>query len=143
MMRFEATFQVLVRPAHDVPGQWVAHCLNIDVMSQGDSIAHAFEMAREAVLMAVVDDLAHDRDPRTRPPAPQEAWDCYEQIQRSGAPLESIDPSRVTAAGAQLYACATQLPAGVGDATPSAELEPSRWRTAVQRNGSSAAPPPC
>ena len=38
----EALFTVLVTPAKDVPGQWVAHCLQLDVVTQGDSISHAF-----------------------------------------------------------------------------------------------------
>jgi predicted RNase H-like HicB family nuclease len=57
---------VIARPAADVPGQWVAHCLDLDVMSQGDSLAHALEMVHEAAMIVMVDELNQDRDPLER-----------------------------------------------------------------------------
>jgi len=52
--------------AEDVPGCWVAHCLDFDIMSIGDSPQHALEMVREAVGLALADDLNHGRDPHER-----------------------------------------------------------------------------
>ena len=41
----------LVTPAEDLPGAWTVHCLETDVVSQGESPRHAFEMGMEAVEM--------------------------------------------------------------------------------------------
>ena len=65
---------VFVRPADDVAGQWVAHCLEFDVVTQGNSLAHALEMVVEAVSMVVADDLDAGRDPLARR-APPPCWD--------------------------------------------------------------------
>lgn len=39
----------LVERAKDVPGEWVAYALNLDVVTQGRSIPHALHMLSEAV----------------------------------------------------------------------------------------------
>jgi len=90
MTRKVATFTVLVTPAHDLPGQWVAHCLNIDLVSQGDSISHAMMMAREAILEVVADDFAQGLDPLDRAPAEAEYWDMVSKVMREARPLTSI-----------------------------------------------------
>lgn len=64
---------LLLRPAEDVPGQWIAHCLDLDVVTQGNSISHAFTMAQEAVCMVVAEDMSEGRDPLERR-APDEFW---------------------------------------------------------------------
>lgn len=98
-MLAEATFVVLVTPSKDVQGQWVAHCLNIDVVTQGDSIQHAFAMAREAVMQVVEDDLAHGFDPLERPDADESCWRVMQQTVRQGRPLTGIaDFQKVKAA---------------------------------------------
>jgi predicted RNase H-like HicB family nuclease len=65
---------IVIHPAEDVPGQWVSHCLEFDVISQGNDARHALEMVSEAIELTVLDDLAIGRDPRDRR-APQEDWD--------------------------------------------------------------------
>lgn len=62
--------RVLVHPAEDVPGQWVGHCLELDILSVGTSPEHALAMTTEAVQMCVDDDVAHGWDPFARRPAP-------------------------------------------------------------------------
>lgn len=42
--------------APDIPGVWVAHCVNYDVISQGNSPVHAFEMVIEALQM-ILDEI--------------------------------------------------------------------------------------
>lgn len=57
---------VTAEPASDLPGQWVVHCLDFDVVSQGDSLQHAMTMIEEASSMVVVDDLSKHHDPHDR-----------------------------------------------------------------------------
>ena len=52
--------------AEDVPNCWVGHCLDFNIMSIGESPQHALGMVREAVGIALADDLNHGRDPHAR-----------------------------------------------------------------------------
>jgi predicted RNase H-like HicB family nuclease len=54
-----------IYPAPDLKGQWIAHCHESDVVTQGNSAAHASEMLREAL------ELMSDRQPMTNPTASQ------------------------------------------------------------------------
>lgn len=57
---------VYVSKAESILGCWVAHCLDFNVISQGDSPSHALEMVREALGMALADDLRQGLDPDLR-----------------------------------------------------------------------------
>lgn len=46
----------VIIPAPDIPGVLISHCLNYDVMSQGDSIKDAVDMLKEAVDIALTSD---------------------------------------------------------------------------------------
>jgi len=95
----ETNLSVLVTPSSEVRGQWVAHCLNLGVVTQGDSIQHAFMMAREAVLQVVIDDLAQGLDPLEREPADASWWQLVAEIHHGGQALTAVkDPSRIRAA---------------------------------------------
>jgi predicted RNase H-like HicB family nuclease len=74
---------MLIEPAQDVDGLWVSHCLNFDVISQGDTPQEALASLREAVAMTVVDDLENGADPAERS-APTELWDRLERVLREG-----------------------------------------------------------
>lgn len=74
---------VVVEPTPDVPGEWLAHCLDLDTASQGTSPAHALSLLVEAIAMAVSDDLSRKADPFERR-APEEDWDRLWQIMREG-----------------------------------------------------------
>jgi hypothetical protein len=74
---------VVVRPAEDLPDQWVAHCLDLDVVSQGTSFRHAMEMVFEASSMVVTDDIVSGRDPSSRR-APENFWDELHLIVTNG-----------------------------------------------------------
>jgi predicted RNase H-like HicB family nuclease len=66
------TSWVLIYPAEDVAGSWVAHMLDLDVVSFGDSIAHALKMVLEATMLCVRWDLEAGKHPfttRKRAPA--------------------------------------------------------------------------
>jgi predicted RNase H-like HicB family nuclease len=74
---------VIVEPAEDLPGVWVAHWLELDVISQADSPQNAIESITEAVAMTVVDDLKNGFDSDQRR-APAEFWDRLAHILKYG-----------------------------------------------------------
>jgi hypothetical protein len=76
---------ILVYAAPDVPGQWVSHCLNFDIMSQGNSPSHARASLVEAVALSAADDHEVGRSVFERNLAPVEDWERFEEIMRSGA----------------------------------------------------------
>jgi hypothetical protein len=129
----ETNLTVLVTPAQDLPGQWVAHCLNIDIVTQGDSIQHALAMAREAVLMVVRDDLIRGRDPLQRRPAPEECWEPLIALHRHGRPLSSFkDQSHVQVAAGmlKLHVPIDALPPHARPSEPEVEMLPA-WQIAA------------
>lgn len=72
----------VARPAPDVPGEWVAHCLELDVMSQGSSLRQAFDMLSEAVQIAWNEDSRVGRDPLSHR-APDDCWaELWEVVNR-------------------------------------------------------------
>ncbi|HEY6056243.1 MAG TPA: hypothetical protein VIU86_20095 [Gaiellaceae bacterium] len=81
-MPADRTLSLLVYPAPDVPGQWVGHCLELDILSAGNSLEHAILMTEEAVQLCIADDVAHGLDPFARRPAPEE---YFEQWRQDGA----------------------------------------------------------
>lgn len=84
MPAFEENLWIVVRPAPDVPGQWVGHCLNFDIVSLGTSLENALHMTAEAVAICVADDLKQGVDPRLRPRAPKEDWELLKQVTEKG-----------------------------------------------------------
>lgn len=80
---------VYLTRAPDLEGQWVGHCLDVDVVSQGASLQQAYEMTREAVEMVVLDDLNANRDPSERS-APREEWEA------AYASVKSLSPKLLT-----------------------------------------------
>ncbi|MGE0547639.1 MAG: type II toxin-antitoxin system HicB family antitoxin [Kofleriaceae bacterium] len=89
------TCWMLIEPAEDIPGVWVSHCLNFDVIAQGNDPIEARNHLREAVQMAVLDDLVHGLDPLDRI-APEADWDRLERVVNNGSPvkLDAIDPGQ-------------------------------------------------
>lgn len=73
-----------VQPADDLPGQWVAHCLDIDIVTQGTSLNHAVQTLLDAVTMTAVDDRLYGRRLIDRSRAPEEYWDVLFDIVRKG-----------------------------------------------------------
>lgn len=49
-------FTIFIREADDVPGQWVVQVAGLNLISQGNSAAHAEEMIREAIQISWADD---------------------------------------------------------------------------------------
>jgi hypothetical protein len=77
---------VLVHPAEDLPGAWVAHALDFDVISQGESAEHAMMMVVEAVGMVLEEDFADGCDPYARR-APAPFWERLQSIMKHGVCL--------------------------------------------------------
>ncbi len=84
-------FWVAVREAEDLPGSWVAHCLDVDVVSAGTSPKHALAMVLEAVGLVVIDDLVHGREPTQRT-APAADWSEFHRIMQTAKP---VAPKRI------------------------------------------------
>lgn len=77
------TSWVVVEPAEDIPGLWVGHCLDLDVISQGNDPHDAIESVTEAITMTVMDDLHHGLDPTGRR-APAEFWERLAHVLKHG-----------------------------------------------------------
>ena len=75
----EYNFWFVLQRAENIPGEWTAHCLELDVVSQGRSLRHAMEMLHEACCIVVCDDLVAGRDPLDRR-APAKFWDDLYKI---------------------------------------------------------------
>ena len=106
-LREHLTFNmwIVIRRAEDLPGQWVAHCLNVDVVTQGNSIKQALAMARAAVDETVIDDLDRRADPNKRQ-APVAFWTEMFELMKRGRPLARTDE----ATEAETYALVVQVP---------------------------------
>jgi hypothetical protein len=63
----------LFERSQQLPDTWVAHCLDLDVVTYGSSLDDALRMGIEAAQMALSDDLAAGLDSRRRR-APEEDW---------------------------------------------------------------------
>lgn len=95
------------RRAEDVPGEWVGHCLDLDVISQGTTLQHALRMLGEACFMVVRDDVSAGRDPLDRR-APQPSWDSMFNIANHGRPVDfnSLDETKVSFVACQaIFKC--------------------------------------
>ncbi len=82
---YKGDLWIVIKPAEDVPGVWVSHCLTLDVMSQGSSPGDALKHLMGAVFIAVGDDLLAGRDPAARgKKTPAEDWSEHARILREG-----------------------------------------------------------
>jgi hypothetical protein len=97
-------FSVLIRGADDLPGVWVAHCLNWDLISQGGSPSAAAQAIAEAIVLAIEADEADDLDPDERLPAPAEDWDLFRKTLNNGARVAAADVDRLAARGSVIAA---------------------------------------
>lgn len=75
-------FWVLVRPGAS-SGEWVAHCLDVDIISEGATIWKAVESVREAVAI-VMDDEADNGLDLLRQRAPEEDWNTLFRVSCDG-----------------------------------------------------------
>lgn len=80
------TLTAVLKPSEDIPGRWVSHCLELDVLSEGDTLSAAMGMLLEAVMMTLKDDLNGGRDPLARR-APKGFWLELDRIVKAGTPV--------------------------------------------------------
>ena len=97
-------FSVLVQSAPDLEGQWTAHLLNWDVVTQGDSPNHAILMVLEALEMVIEADDEDDFDSDVRPSAPRDQWEIFERIQFFGNRISPADAKTLPATPSLAYA---------------------------------------
>ena len=96
-MKEVRNLKVLVSRAADLPGQWLGHCLDLDLMSQGNSIDEAMESMVEIVSLAMVEDLKEGLDPfQVREGAPEACWQEWMQITATGRPLSALTADQVS-----------------------------------------------
>lgn len=98
-------FKLLIEPASDVPGCWLAHILDIDVVTYGGGFREAMELGLEAAALVVSDDLANGRNPLDRARAPIEVYRRVAKIMESQCPPMTVDEIEARiAAGDQIAA---------------------------------------
>jgi predicted RNase H-like HicB family nuclease len=90
-------FSVLIQRELGLEGQWVAHCLNWDLVSQGDSPAHAVKMIVEAIALVIVEDANDGLDPNDRLAAPDELWRLFANTQQHGTRIAPADVDTLAA----------------------------------------------
>ncbi len=74
MMPQHFNFEVLIIPAEDLPGVWLALCPRLALCTQGNSPVHAREMMEEAISLVFEDDAADGLDPLNRQNQASEFW---------------------------------------------------------------------
>lgn len=86
------TCWVMIERSEDGDG-WTGHCLEFDIVSQGDSPQQAIDMVREATAMALLDDQNDGVEPNeVRSEAPVEYWQSLFELIKNG---ERIPLSKV------------------------------------------------
>jgi predicted RNase H-like HicB family nuclease len=96
-------FSILIRREPGLEGQWVAHCLNWDLVSQGDSPAHAMRMIAEALVIAIVEDAKEGLDADDRPAAPAELWELFARTQQHGTRISPADVDTLAARPGEVF----------------------------------------
>lgn len=98
-------FKLLIEPASDVPGCWVAHILDIDIVTFGQGFRQTLELGLEAAALVIDDDLANGLNPLARHRAPTEVYRRAARIMESQCPPMAIDELEARiAAGDQIAA---------------------------------------
>ena len=66
---------VVIYPAPDLPGQWLSHCLELDLISQGNTPVHTLDMMAEAIQLCADENVREGRPPLAFRSAPSEIWE--------------------------------------------------------------------
>lgn len=70
--KYRYTLEVLLAPDPEVQGRWVAQCTDLDIISWGKTPSDAIRAVKEAVVLAMQDDIEAGLDPMDRRPTPME-----------------------------------------------------------------------
>jgi predicted RNase H-like HicB family nuclease len=128
------TVWILLSPAPDVEGQWTGHCLDFDVVSQGDSLEHAAMMVRAAIDLVIEEDAKAGLDPFDRDQAPDEDWEQLYGLLRHSVPLRRVPRekwSRIKLVALPYEVCVPET-----DEAPESDplVIPEAWLTASLRD---------
>ncbi|MFH0901641.1 MAG: hypothetical protein V2A73_13520 [Pseudomonadota bacterium] len=90
-MKLQHRLHAVIYPAEDLPGQWIALCLELDIATQGNSAEHAIEMLDDALRV-----VAHERMNAGLPPfefrsAPPEDWERFRNAEPDVTHILRID----------------------------------------------------
>ena len=123
---------LLIYPAPDVPGQWVAHWLDNDLVSQGNDLRHAWMMALEAQGLLLGSYIARGQAPPMRA-APDGDWRRLADVLATGRHVLRVDdapPDGVSALAASV---------GIRVESGNKPVVPVRWVTGAAELHTSAA----
>lgn len=81
MTRLAHRLHAVIYPAEDLPGQWIAHCLELDVVTQGDSAEDAVAMLDDALRTLAYENLSHGQPPFQFRSAPAEDWERFRRAE--------------------------------------------------------------
>lgn len=81
-------FKALIVRSESAPEIWVSVCLELGVISQGDSPGEARQNLQEAVEMVLIDDLSQGLDPYGRRPAEEKYQRIYTELLSHGRPVD-------------------------------------------------------
>ena len=104
MQSHDFRFSVLVKPDEEVAGQWIAHCLDLDLVSQGNSLQHAVEMICDAIAIVLLED-AHAGFNDMQRKAPHHFWQELQRLALLGNPasIMCLDQAKIAAAIVYLH----------------------------------------
>ena len=77
--------------SEEIAGEWIGHCLDFDVVTQGTSLKHVMGMLVEACGLVAADDVQNGRDPQARR-APVEFWEDMHRLLARGHILPGGGP---------------------------------------------------
>lgn len=101
-MTLHRNLSVLVQRDAEDTHIWIAHCLDCDIITQGDDPADALTSLPEAVLIAIGDALKAGQDPFEFK-APPEDFEIYRKVQQVGEPMTlPADPDSIRVIATQL-----------------------------------------
>jgi hypothetical protein len=79
-------------PAPDMPGEWLTHSLDLDIIAQGASAQAAFESLEKSILEMIAFRLSRGLHPVEWNSAPDDIWILAEKA-AGGAALDRRPPS--------------------------------------------------
>jgi hypothetical protein len=127
--RVTHTLWFIGRPSDDVPGDWEAHCLEFDLVAQGEKLLEALELAIEAAGIHIRESLRDQRNPYSAR-APKKFWELRSSIIEAGEMLSADQFHELVHNGGD-WLLRAELPVGV-DGQPG--LEPKStlvWKRAA------------
>ena len=82
---------ILVFPAEDLTGTWLAHCLDLDVMSFGGSVREALDNVRTTSFEVIANEIEHGRDPFARRARVEDTlWNTLNDVVKRGEPIQDL-----------------------------------------------------